>query len=77
MKVMSSQPPTLDEGEDAKRFSKPLRAMVKRCLAKDPGDRATAVQLLKVSSSMDKKFEHYSSRFKQKEKKNRIHFSKR
>ncbi len=34
MKVMSSQPPSLDEGEDKNRFSKPFRAMVKRCLVK-------------------------------------------
>jgi serine/threonine-protein kinase OSR1/STK39 len=47
MKVMSSQPPSLDEGEDAKKFTKPFRALVKRCLVKDPAERPTAPQLLK------------------------------
>ena len=47
MKVMSSQPPSLEEGEDKARFSKPLRSMVRRCLVKDPHERPTAAQLLK------------------------------
>lgn len=47
MQVMRSGPPTLDEGEDKKRFSKNLKAMVKRCLVKEPDNRPTAAQLLK------------------------------
>jgi serine/threonine-protein kinase OSR1/STK39 len=47
MKVMSSQPPSLDDADDRVRFTKPFRAMIKRCLVKEPMERPTAVQLLK------------------------------
>jgi len=47
MKVLSSPPPSLDEGKDKKTYSSKFRAMVRKCCQKDPKKRPTADQLVK------------------------------